>query len=92
MPDLPPDEGFKSLIAEPNETNEAFRLHWPPHDVQATAACRKRWNHPAAGELEFEPIVLQPSARPGWKRTVYSATPSAAERIRGLAAAGHQTS
>ncbi|MFI5610610.1 helix-turn-helix domain-containing protein [Amycolatopsis sp. NPDC051903] len=69
-----PDPGLDELIAELTAASPDFARLWPRHDVRTTAAPRKVFRHPVAGELTLGRELLNV---PGgeWTVLIYHAEP-----------------
>lgn len=84
------DPGFNALIEELRQTSEAFREHWPKHDVQVAVDCHKRWSNPLIGDMEFEYVSLQQPDHPAVKLVIYAASPATAIRLKELLETGSE--
>jgi transcriptional regulator with XRE-family HTH domain len=75
-----------ALVARLREASPEFRRWWPRHDVAGFATRRRRFRHPAAGELEFVHLQLTPDGAPGLRVVVHTpvAGDDSAARLAGV--------
>lgn len=78
----PQDMRLNKMIENYKEESEFFRTWWPLYEVKTVTDCHKLWNHPQAGELEFEHVNLQLSDYPDLKLMIYTASPSTEKKLR----------
>lgn len=53
------EEWHRRFVADLAERSPEFRAWWPQHDVRASHAGPKLYDHPIAGRLVFEPMTLR---------------------------------
>jgi transcriptional regulator with XRE-family HTH domain len=53
------EDWHKRFVAELAERSPEFRAWWPRHDVRASHAGPKLYDHPIAGRMAFEPMTLR---------------------------------
>lgn len=67
-----------ALIGELSSKSELFRTAWASHDVLRHRRARKRYHHPAVGELHFESASFLLDTDPSRSLIVYSVEPASA--------------
>lgn len=84
----PHHKDLTDLIGELCTRSEDFRTRWAAHDVRLHRTGRKRFHHPAVGELDLAFEAMDLTADPGLTLTVYTPEPASpsAERLQLLAA------
>jgi transcriptional regulator with XRE-family HTH domain len=53
------EEWHKRFVADLAERSPEFRAWWPRHDVRGAHAGPKLYDHPIAGRMVFEPMILR---------------------------------
>lgn len=71
---LPGDPVLTKLIQDLTEISPEFRAWWPDHEVLRGPEGKKVFNHPQAGYLIFEHLMLQIYDAPDLKVIVYTPT------------------
>ena len=75
---MPGDRRMAELIGELLERDPDFRRLWGGHEVLATDAYRKRFDHPVVGRLELDWQALTVAADPDLTLLVFTAPPGSA--------------
>jgi transcriptional regulator with XRE-family HTH domain len=75
---MPGDRRMAGLIGELLERDPDFRRLWGGHEVLATDAFRKRFDHPVVGPLELDWQALTVAADPDLTLMVFTAPPGSA--------------
>lgn len=75
---MPGDRRMAELIGELLERDADFRRLWGGHEVLATDAFRKRFDHPVVGRLDLDWQALTVAADPDLTLVVFTAPPGTA--------------
>ncbi|MBO0768799.1 MAG: helix-turn-helix domain-containing protein [Solirubrobacterales bacterium] len=69
------DPSFEALISSLRKASPEFCRAWKLHEVHSGSAGRKVVNHPQAGRLVFEHVVLNPQEQPDQRLALYVPLP-----------------
>ncbi|WP_411681304.1 helix-turn-helix transcriptional regulator [Clostridium thailandense] len=78
----PQDAKLTAMVEKFSQESEFFNLWWPRHEVKTINDCHKLLNDSRIGELEFEHVNLQLSNHPDLKLSIFTASPSTAEKLK----------
>jgi transcriptional regulator with XRE-family HTH domain len=74
----PDDPALTALVAELTSASEDFRSRWTARALRHKVDGRKRLNHPVAGPITLDYVVLSTPLPPPHRLVAYSAAPSTA--------------